>query len=53
MLLTDAAGLKGRLAHVTRWSIPVAAILLPAGFFLSPLGQGVTEPNFRAAMHAR
>lgn len=45
ILLTDAAGLTGWLSHITRWTIPVAAILMPAGFFLSSLGQEVTEPN--------
>ena len=45
ILLTDAAGLKGLAGHLNRWTIPVAAILMPAGYFFSSMGQGVTEPN--------
>jgi hypothetical protein len=41
----DEANLPGWLETVTRHSIPAAAILLPAAFFLSVLSPGSTEPN--------
>lgn len=44
-LLVDASGLTGVIATVARSGIPVAAILMPAGFFLSPWGAGATAPN--------
>ena len=43
--LTEAAGLRGLPAQVGRWAIPASAVLMPAGFFLSTTGKGVTEPN--------
>jgi hypothetical protein len=45
VLFADAAGLTGAVGYVSRLGVPLAAILLPAGFFLSSLGRGVTEPN--------
>ncbi|CAM3421978.1 hypothetical protein [Stackebrandtia soli] len=46
LILADAADLTGFLGMVGRLGIPIAAILLPAGFFLSSLGRGeVTKPN--------
>jgi len=42
LVLADAAGLRNRLV---RHAIPVAAILMPAGFFLSSMGDGRAEPN--------
>lgn len=45
LLLADAADLTGLLAIPARDGIAVAAILIPAGFFLSVAGRGVTRPN--------
>lgn len=42
LILADGAGLRGRFV---RHLIPVAAILMPAGFFFSSMGGGRTEPN--------
>jgi hypothetical protein len=44
-ILTDATSLDGFAAWVARTGIPLAAILMPAGFFLSSSGQGRTSPN--------
>lgn len=44
-MLTDATALQGFAATVARSGIPVAAILMPAGFFFSSMGQDVHEPN--------
>ena len=41
----DEANLPGRLKSFTRHSIPAAAVLLPAAFFLSVLSPDATEPN--------
>ena len=41
----DEANLPGWLKSVARHSIPAAAVLLPAAFFLSVLSPGATEPN--------
>lgn len=43
--LTDLAELRGVPAHVGRWAIPASAVLMPAGFFLSSMEPGATEPN--------
>jgi hypothetical protein len=40
-----AAALEGAIAAVARNAVPLAAILMPAGFFLSSMGEGRTEPN--------
>jgi hypothetical protein len=45
VILTDATTLDGFAGWVARSGIPLAAILMPAGFFLSSTGQGRTEPN--------
>ena len=45
LLLVDAARLAGPLALLARSAIPAAAILMPAGFFLSAAGRGVEKPN--------
>lgn len=45
LVLADAADLGGLLAIPARDGIAVAAILVPAGFFLSVAGRGVTRPN--------
>ena len=41
----DAAGLSGVAETLGRSAIPLAAILMPAGFFFSSMGRDVTEPN--------
>jgi hypothetical protein len=41
----DEANLPGWLKSMARHSIPAAAILLPAAFFLSVLSPEATEPN--------
>lgn len=41
----DATGLDGLVGTVARSGIAAAAILMPAGFFLSVLGRDVTRPN--------
>jgi hypothetical protein len=41
----DAAGLEGFLGWVARAGAPVAAILMPAGFFFSSMGAGRERPN--------
>lgn len=45
VILTDATTLDGFAGWVARSGIPVAAILMPAGFFLSSTGAGRTKPN--------
>lgn len=44
-VLTDATALEGPAAWVARSGIPLAAILMPAGFFFSSMGAGRTAPN--------
>jgi hypothetical protein len=44
-LYVDGAGLTGLLGIVARLGVPLAAILMPAGFFLSASGSGTTKPN--------
>jgi hypothetical protein len=44
-LLADAAVLDGVDDFLARTGIWVAAVLFPAGFFLSSAGRGRTEPN--------
>jgi hypothetical protein len=44
-LYADAVALDGIVASVARNAIPLAAILMPAGFFFSSMGEGRTEPN--------
>jgi hypothetical protein len=45
LILVDATGLTGFLAWVGRLGIPLAAILMSAGFFASSGGKNVTQPN--------
>jgi hypothetical protein len=45
VILVDATALTGFWAGVARLGIPVAAILMPAGFFASSAGKDVTQPN--------
>jgi len=44
-ICADAAGLEGPGATLARTGVPLAAILIPAGYFLSSAGRGATEPN--------
>jgi hypothetical protein len=44
-IYADAAALDGVLAMLGRSGVPLAAILMPAGFFLSSMGEGRTAPN--------
>jgi hypothetical protein len=41
----DASGLGGPAGAVARSGVPVAALLMSAGFFLSVAGQEVERPN--------
>ncbi|MEX1162256.1 MAG: hypothetical protein WEB03_01625 [Nitriliruptor sp.] len=45
LLYADAVGLNGPLGTIARSGVPVAALLMSAGFFLSSLGEGRQEPN--------
>jgi hypothetical protein len=45
LLYVDAAALTGPLESLARQGIPLAAILMPAGFFFSSAGRGRTRPN--------
>jgi hypothetical protein len=45
LLVVDAAGMSGFWAWVGRLGIPIAAILMPAGFFASSGGKDITQPN--------
>src|SRR3989337_1215303 len=44
-ILVDSADMSGLLAALARNGIWAAAILMPAGFFLSAAGGGATSPN--------
>src|SRR5262249_8545217 len=44
-ILLSAAHMSGVLAFFARNGIWAAAILLPAGYFISAAGKGVTKPN--------
>ena len=44
-VLADSTDLTGALAAVARSGVPLAAVLMPAGFFFSSMGRGVTRPN--------
>ena len=45
LLYADAVGLGGVLGIVARSGIPIAALLMSAGFFFSSIGREVTRPN--------
>lgn len=45
LLLTEASGLSGTAAWVARTGALFAAILMPAGFFLSSMAPGAQRPN--------
>lgn len=44
-ILADAADLEGTANFVARNGIWIAAVLFPAGFFLSSAGRGATHPS--------
>ncbi len=44
-ILADAARLHGAVNILARDAIWAAAVLFPAGFFLSSAGRGATQPN--------
>jgi hypothetical protein len=44
-IFADAAQLSGFQETLARSGVPLAAILFPAGFFLSSMGKGRTQPN--------
>lgn len=44
-LLADAVVLDGPAGWLARSGVAVAAILMPAGFFLSSMARGATRPN--------
>jgi hypothetical protein len=44
-ILVDATELTGGTALLARGGVPWAAILMPAGFFLSSAGRGRSEPS--------
>jgi hypothetical protein len=45
LILVDAADVSGFQAFLARNGIWLAAVLMPAGFFLSSAGRGVERPN--------
>lgn len=45
LLYVDATDLDGGWAWVARSGVPIAAILMPAGFFAASAGAGRTKPN--------
>jgi hypothetical protein len=45
LLFADAAALTGLHGVVARGGVPAAALAMPAGFFFSSMGEGVTRPN--------
>lgn len=50
LLLADAVGARGASGLVARLGVPLAAILMPLGFFASSAGSGTTEPNGLVAL---
>lgn len=45
LVYADVADVRGPWGWVTRLGVPVAAVLMPAGFFFSAMGEGVTRAN--------
>lgn len=45
LLYVDSAGLTGAWAWLARTGVPIAAILMPAGFFAASAGAGRAKPN--------
>ena len=50
LLYADTADLSGAWNWIARSGVPVAAILMPAGFFASSMGKGRTRPNALIAL---
>ncbi len=50
LILADAAGLTGVVGVLGRHGIPVGALLISLGFFLSSTGRGTTTPNDMIAL---
>ena len=50
LLYVDMAGLDSGWAWIARSGVPIAAILMPAGFFAASVGNGRTAPNKFIAM---
>jgi hypothetical protein len=50
LLYADTADLSGVWNWIARTGVPIAAILMPAGFFFSSMGQGRTSPNRLVAL---
>jgi hypothetical protein len=44
-VLADAADMSGLQEALGRSGVPLAAILMPSGFFFSSIGKGRVEPN--------
>ncbi len=44
-IYVDATHMNPTLAFLARDGVPLAAILMPAGFFLSSAGKGLAQPN--------
>jgi hypothetical protein len=49
-ILADSANLPGPWMWVARIGVPIAAVLLPAGFFLSMTSPTATQPNGLVAL---
>lgn len=45
LVLADAAALTGFWGWLSRAGVPVAALLMPAGFFFSSMGSGRERPS--------
>ncbi len=45
LILADATTMTGALSYLGRHGVATAAILVPAGFFLSAIGKDRTRPN--------
>jgi len=45
LVLADATRLRGAAGYLARHGVPIAALLMSAGFFLSSSEPGATEPN--------
>jgi hypothetical protein len=50
LLYADAADLDGLWGWLSRSGVPVAALLMPGGFFFSSMGAGRERPNALIAM---
>lgn len=45
LLYVDTAGLEGFWSWLARSGVPIAALLMPGGFFFASMGAGRTTPN--------